>query len=48
MIQMTGIDHTTGSVNERSVFAFKNSEMEPSMQFLRERTGADGVVILST
>ncbi len=48
MIRMIGIDHTTATVNERSPFAFKNSEMEQSLHFLKEKTGAEGVVLLAT
>ena len=48
MIRMIGIDHTTATINERSPFAFKNSEMEEAMRFLKEKTGAEGVVLLAT
>lgn len=48
MIQMIGIDHTTASVDVRSVFSVKKSEMKDEMEWLRRRLHLDGVVLLNT
>ena len=48
MIQMIGIDHTTASVDVRSVFSVKKSEMKDEMEWLRKRLHLDGVVLLNT
>ena len=48
MIQMIGIDHTTASVDVRSVFSVKKSEMKDEMEWLKERMNLDGIVLLST
>lgn len=48
MIQMIGIDFTTASVDTRSAFAFRKSEIPGIMNQIKEDMGLSGIIMLST
>jgi len=45
---MIGTDHNSATVNERSVFAFRKTELSEAMERMRAYCHADGILLLAT